>query len=108
MKSGKIISDQISVADAHPFGTRPFERKNYIEKFKNLTDGIISKKESSRFLNSVQNLKKLGSGSLRRLNVEVMRKNIHKISKKNGIFWINYSKNNSTVCHFYNKKPKKK
>ena len=86
MKSGKIISDQISVADAHPFGTRPFERKNYIEKFKNLTDGIISKKESSRFLNSVQNLKKLGSGSLRRLNVEVMRKNIHKISKKNGIF----------------------
>ncbi len=74
MKNGLVITDEISVADAHPSGARPFERKHYIEKFKSLTDGIISKKESLRFLNFAQNLKKLKAGDLGKLNVEVLRK----------------------------------
>ena len=33
MQDGTKIEDEISVADAHPAGNRPFERSNYIEKF---------------------------------------------------------------------------
>ena len=59
MKNGSTISEEINVADAHPAGKRPFGRKEYINKFKVLTDNIISKKESQRFLKCVQNLRKL-------------------------------------------------
>ena len=44
MKDGSIISEEINVADAHPAGKRPFSRKEYIDKFKSLTEGIISKR----------------------------------------------------------------
>ena len=42
-----------------------------------LTDGIISQKESKRFLYLVQNLKNLNPKEIAMLNVEVMTK-IHK------------------------------
>ena len=74
MKDGKKIEDEISVADAHPSGNRPFERYNYIEKFQTLTKEIITSKESDRFLNVVQNLRKLKSGELYKLNVEVKKR----------------------------------
>ena len=76
MKDGSKIEDEISVADAHPAGNRPFERSNYIEKFRTLTSGIISNKESERFLKVVQNLRKLKSGELTKLNVEVKGKSL--------------------------------
>ena len=82
MKDGKKIVDEISVADAHPAGKRPFERSNYIEKFETLTDGLISTKEAKRFLNAVQNLRKLKSGELTKLNVEVKAKSLRTRSKK--------------------------
>ena len=82
MKDGKKIVDEISVADAHPAGKRPFERSNYIEKFQTLTDGLISTKEAKRFLNAVQNLRKLKSGELTKLNVEVKGKLLRTRSKK--------------------------
>ena len=82
MKDGKKIEDEISVADAHPSGNRPFERSNYIEKFQNLTKGIILSKESGRFLKDVQNLRKLKSGELTKLNVEVKGKSARTRSGK--------------------------
>ena len=82
MKDGTKIEDQISVADAHPAGKRPFERSNYIEKFQTLTQGIITTKESDRFLKAVQNLRKLKSGELTKLNVEVKGKFLRTRSKK--------------------------
>jgi len=85
MKTGQKISEQLERADAHPYGARPFKRKNYINKFKILTDSIISKKESARFLRDVQNLKKLKNGELYKLNVEVNKKFLKKNNKK-GIF----------------------
>ena len=36
-----------------------------------LTDGIISKKEAKRFLELTQNLKKLSSRDIQKLNIEV-------------------------------------
>jgi len=72
MKDGSMISDEINVADAHPAGKRPFKREQYIEKFKTLTDGLISKAESERFLKTVQNLKSLKSSDLKGLNIEMI------------------------------------
>ena len=40
MKSGKKIAETLERADAHPYGSRPFKRSDYIKKFKNLTDSI--------------------------------------------------------------------
>ena len=82
MKDGSKIVDEISVADAHPAGNRPFERSNYIEKFRTLTQGIITTNESERFLKVVQNLRKLKSGELTKLNVEVKGKLLRTRSKK--------------------------
>ena len=86
MKDGSKIVEERGVADAHPSGQRPFRRSNYIEKFTTLTDGIISKKESKRFLHLVQNLKNLKAKDISQLNVEVKSQNFNKKSKKTYIF----------------------
>ncbi len=85
LKNGKKISEQQNRADAHPYGSRPFGRQDYINKFLTLTNGIVDKKESNRFLKTVQNLKKLKSGQLDKLNIEI-RKNKIKRNLKKGIF----------------------
>ena len=73
------------MADAHPYGLRPFKRKNYINKFLTLTENILDKKESDRFLKVVQNLKKLKPGQLDKLNIEVKKSKLKRNFKK-GIF----------------------
>ena len=85
MKNGKKISEQLERADAHPYGARPFRRKDYINKFKILTNNIISRKESLRFIKTVQNLRKLKNGQLDKLNIEVSKKYLKK-NNKIGIF----------------------
>ena len=83
MKNGSKLVEEINVADAHPAGKRPFKREQYINKFKILTKGIITKKESERFLRTVQNLKTLKSKDLKKLNIQVIPKlNIRKNPKK--------------------------
>jgi len=86
MRDGSKITEEISVADAHPNGKNPFKRKDYIKKFKTLTNGIIEENESERFLNDVQNLRNLSKSELNKLNIQLkedMRQN--KIFNK-GIF----------------------
>ncbi len=85
MNNGKKISEQLERADAHPYGSRPFQRKDYIKKFKTLTDNIISRKESLRFIKTVQDLKKIKKGQLTKLNIEVSKRYLKKNSKI-GIF----------------------
>ena len=84
-KNGKKISEQQDRADAHPYGSRPFKRQNYINKFLTLTENILDKKESDRFLKTVQNLKKLKPGQLDRLNIEVKKSKLKRNLRK-GIF----------------------
>ena len=86
MNDGSLISDELSIADAHPNGRRPFVRSNYVEKFKSLTDGIISVSESKKFLKNVQNLKKLSSREVQNLNIEVKKGSKVKKLSDNGIF----------------------
>jgi 2-methylcitrate dehydratase len=85
LNNGKKISEQLDRADAHPYGARPFKRQNYINKFKTLTDSILEKRESDRFLKVVQNLKNLKPGQLDKLNIEI-KKNKLKRNLKKGIF----------------------
>ena len=85
LKNGKKIKEELDKADAHPYGARPFKRINYINKFLILTKNIISKKESGRFLNDVQKLKKLKPGQLYKLNIET-KKSYLKSNNKKGIF----------------------
>ena len=85
LNNNKKIIEQLDKADAHPYGLRPFVRKNYINKFLTLTKNILSKKESDRFLKTVQNLTKLKSGQLNKLNIEIKSSNLKKNNKK-GIF----------------------
>ncbi len=85
LNNGRKIVEQLDRADAHPYGSRPFQRANYIKKFLTLTDKIISKKESNRFLNIVQNLTKLKPGQLNKLNIEINKSKLIKNNKK-GIF----------------------
>ena len=86
MKNGSKIVEEISVADAHPNGKNPFKRKDYIKKFKVLTNDIIEANESERFLNDVQNLRNLNKSELHKLNIEV-KSNLEKsIVSEKGIF----------------------
>jgi 2-methylcitrate dehydratase len=69
LNDGSKIEDELAVANAHPLGARPFGRDDYINKFQILTDGIISTRESNRFLEAAQELPRLPAGELHRLNV---------------------------------------
>jgi 2-methylcitrate dehydratase len=66
---GKKLTDEIAVADAHPFGARPFARADYIHKFQTLTEDWISREESERFLAATQRLPELKPTQLGELNV---------------------------------------
>jgi 2-methylcitrate dehydratase len=61
--------DEIAVADAHPFGAKPFGRADYIRKFKTLTEDLISPEKSGRFIDAAQRLSELRPDELNNLNV---------------------------------------
>ena len=83
MKNGEIIMAEKTLANAHPFGSKPFKRQDYIQKFLSLTEKLIAKKESDRFLNLAENLESLSAEDLGQLNVQAGLP-IHSTSK--GIF----------------------
>ena len=68
-QDGTVIEDEMAVADAHPYGARPFVRENYIAKFRTLAEGIVDKQEQDRFLAAVQDLENLTD--LSELNIRV-------------------------------------
>ena len=69
MQDGSVLVDELALANAHPNGAKPFGRADYINKFRILTDGIITAAESNRFIDAAQNLRALAAGDLHRLNV---------------------------------------
>ena len=68
LENGTIIEDEMAVANAHPLGAKPFTRTEYISKFKTLTDDILDRGESDRFLELVQRLADLSSAEVLALN----------------------------------------
>jgi 2-methylcitrate dehydratase len=71
LKDGTRFEDQLSVANAHPLGAKPFTRADYIEKFQILAGQIISPQEMSRFLSAAPRLPNLAPGELHQLHVSV-------------------------------------
>lgn len=84
MEDGTKIVDELGVANAHPFGAKPFAREDYIRKFMTITEGIVEAAEQKRFLDLVQKLPNLSADELFGLNIEIPEKNL-KVGKK-GLF----------------------
>ena len=83
LKNGELIEGEKRLADAHPFGKKPFGREDYINKFLSLSEAVISKQEAERFLNLVQNLESLSHEEICELNVQA---GLPAFSKSKGIF----------------------
>ena len=64
-----MIVVELAVANAHTNGARPFARENYIQKFRTLTESLVSVEEQDRFLDLVARLPELTSGEVGQLNV---------------------------------------
>ncbi|HWT49207.1 MAG TPA: hypothetical protein VN255_11725 [Mycobacterium sp.] len=71
LKSGEVISGELAVADAHPLGAQPFQRRQYVQKFTELADEVVEPAERRRFLAAVDSLADLEAGALAALNVVV-------------------------------------
>jgi 2-methylcitrate dehydratase len=71
MEDGSVIEDELAIADANPLGARPFARPQYIEKFRTLADGIVSKEEQDRFLGLVERLPTLSAAEVAQLTFMV-------------------------------------
>jgi 2-methylcitrate dehydratase len=71
LKDGRVIEDQLALADANPFGARPFVRENYVNKFLTLSEGVLDAAEQKRFLEAAEGLVELKAGDLYRLNFAV-------------------------------------
>jgi 2-methylcitrate dehydratase len=67
--SGVVITADIAVADAHPLGARPFERADYVAKFRTLADGVLEPAEIERFLSVAERLPELSSDDIHQLTV---------------------------------------
>ncbi len=68
---GSVMEDEIAVADAHPLGARPFEREQYVEKFRTLASGIVEPDEQDRFLSLTERIGELTPDDVAQLNVVV-------------------------------------
>ncbi len=71
LDDGRVIEDELAVADAHPLGARPFGRKEYVSKFGSLAEGVIASSEQDRFLGAVDRLTKLKADDLLGLTFSV-------------------------------------
>ncbi len=69
LRDGRVIEDELALANAHPLGERPFARADYIRKFHQLTEKLLAPAEAARFLAAVQELPDIEAGRLARLNV---------------------------------------
>jgi 2-methylcitrate dehydratase len=68
-QDGSTLVDELGVANAHPNGARPFARDQYINKFRILTEGIITTREANRFIAAAEDLAAIPAGELAALNV---------------------------------------
>ena len=69
LADGRVLRDEIAVADAHPLGARPFARADYINKFRTLAAGLVTEEEMDRFIAAAERLPELGAGELDQLNI---------------------------------------
>ena len=61
LQDGDTLVDEIDVPNAHPRGSTPYGREDYIREFLKLSDGIVSNAEADPFLHLVHRLPDLGA-----------------------------------------------
>jgi 2-methylcitrate dehydratase len=71
LQDGTVIDDEMAVANAHTLGATPWQRQNYIGKFRMLTEGILDAPEAERFLAFAQRLPALRPSELAGLTIEM-------------------------------------
>jgi len=71
LNDGKVIEDELAIADANPLGACPFTRPDYVKKFRTLAEGIVAAKEQDRFIAAVEQLTSLKAGDLAQLSFTV-------------------------------------
>ena len=73
---GRIIEDELAVANSHPRGATPWARQDYERKLRILTEELVTEAERTRFLAVAHGLASLPAGSLRSLTVSLSRDQI--------------------------------
>jgi 2-methylcitrate dehydratase len=71
MKDGSVIDGELAVANAHTLGATPWQRPDYVRKFRMLTEGIIASAEAERFLAAVARLPALRADELAGLSLRL-------------------------------------
>jgi len=71
MDDGRVIEEEVRVANEHSLGERPLSRSEYINKFKVRNDGIFHSAERSRLIKLVQRLPDLTLEEIRLLKPAV-------------------------------------
>ena len=69
MKDGTVIADELAIANAHTLGATPWQRADYVRKFRTLTEGILDHAEAERFLGVAQRLPTLEADELMGLTI---------------------------------------
>jgi 2-methylcitrate dehydratase len=71
LADGTVIADEMAVANAHTLGATPWQRADYVRKFRTLTEGVIPVSEAERFLAAVSRLESLTAGELFELTLSL-------------------------------------
>ncbi len=69
MKDGSVIAGELAVANAHTLGATPWQRADYVRKFRTLTEGLLDAAEAERFLDVAQRLPALTAAELAGLTI---------------------------------------
>jgi 2-methylcitrate dehydratase len=69
LRDGRVIADELAVANAHTLGATPWQRPAYIGKFMMLTEGLLDEAEAKRFLEVAQRLPALSAAELAGLTI---------------------------------------
>ena len=86
LADGSTLVDELAVADAHPLGAHPFERADYLAKFRLLAQHALEPAEIDRFLALAQRLPELSADELGELTLVARPGYLSALSTPNGIF----------------------
>jgi 2-methylcitrate dehydratase len=86
LADGRVIVDEIAVADAHPLGARPFRRADYVAKFRSLAEGVLDEGEIDRFLDLAQRLPELSAAELGGLTITAAAGVLASVPTPKGLF----------------------
>jgi 2-methylcitrate dehydratase len=86
LADGRVITDEIAVADAHPLGARPFARADYVTKFRTLAQNVLEEAEIERFLALAERLPELSAAELGGLTITAAPGVLASVPTPKGLF----------------------